>query len=145
MVRMEAVFQCGDGMTPDVAAKLTAIAEKYDAKLEMERGGKRVLLDSLIGILSLDCRRGTRLTVLGEGPEAAEAIGVAVEAVKETVEKTVEAAGTAYEAVKESLAAAKEEAEEKKAAEAEETAAETAEETAPEATEETSETKEDQQ
>jgi len=77
--------------------------------------------------------------------QAAEAIGVAVEAVKETVEKTVEAAGTAYEAVKESLAAAKEEAEEKKAAEAEETAAETAEETAPEATEETSETKEDQQ
>ncbi len=77
--------------------------------------------------------------------QAAEAIGVAVEAVKETVEKTVEAAGTAYEAVKESLAAAKEDAEEKEAAEAEETAAETAEETAPEATEETTETKEDQQ
>ncbi len=54
--------------------------------------------------------------------QAAEAIGVAVEAVKETVET-----------------------EEKEAAEAEETAAETAEETAPEATEETTETKEDQQ
>ncbi len=82
MVRMEAVFQCGDGMTPDVAAKLTAIAEKYDAKLEMERGGKRVLLDSLIGILSVPCRRGDALTILAEGQDAqaaAEAIAAALE------------------------------------------------------------------
>ena len=82
MVRMEAVFQCGDGMTPDVAAKLTAIAEKYDAKLEMERGGKRVLLDSLIGILSVPCRRGDVLTILAEGQDAqaaAEAIAAALE------------------------------------------------------------------
>lgn len=82
MVRMEAVFQCGDGMTPDVAAKLTAIAEKYDAKLEMERGDKRVLLDSLIGILSVPCRRGDRLTILAEGTDAqaaAEAIAAALE------------------------------------------------------------------
>ena len=82
MVRMEAVFQCGDGMMPDVAAKLTAIAEKYDAKLEMERGGKRVLLDSLIGILSVPCRRGDALTILAEGQDAqaaAEAIAAALE------------------------------------------------------------------
>ena len=82
MVRMEAVFQCGEGMTPDVAAKLTAIAERYDAKLEMERGGKRVLLDSLIGILSVPCRRGDRLTILAEGQDAqaaAEAIAAALE------------------------------------------------------------------
>ena len=82
MVRMEAVFQCGEGMTPDVAAKLTAIAERYAAKLEMERGGKRVLLDSLIGILSVPCRRGDRLTILAEGQDAqaaAEAIAAALE------------------------------------------------------------------
>ena len=82
MVRLEAVFACGDGMTPDVAAKLTAIAERYDAKLEMERGGKRVLLDSLIGILSVPCRRGDRLTILAEGQDAqaaAEAIAAALE------------------------------------------------------------------
>ena len=81
MVRLEAVFACGDGMTPDVAAKLTAIAERYDAKLEMERGGKRVLLDSLIGILSVPCRRGDRLTILADGVDAqaaAEAIAAAL-------------------------------------------------------------------
>ena len=74
MLQREAVFGCGDALTPDVAAKLTQVAERYRAELRLECAGKRVLLDSLIGILSLDCRRGTRLTVLGEGPEAAEAV-----------------------------------------------------------------------
>ena len=74
MLQREAVYGCGDALTPDVAAKLTQVAERYRADLQLECAGKRVLLDSLIGILSLDCRRGTRLTVLGEGPEAAEAI-----------------------------------------------------------------------
>ena len=84
--------------------------------------------------------------------QAEKAIGVAVEAVKETVEKTVEAAGTAYEAVKESLAAVKEEAEDKKAAETDEAAVtekapaeDVAAETVETPTEETTETKEDQQ
>ena len=84
--------------------------------------------------------------------QAEKAIGVAVEAVKETVEKTVEAAGTAYEAVKESLAAAKEEAEDKKAAKADEAAVteeapaeDVAAETVETPTEETTDTKEDQQ
>ena len=82
MVRLEAVFGCGDSLTPDVAAKLAAIAERYDAKLEMEHEGKRVLLDSLIGILSVPCRRGDRLTILAEGQDAqaaAEAIAAALE------------------------------------------------------------------
>ena len=77
MVRLEAVFGCGDSLTPDVAAKLAAIAERYDAKLEMEHEGKRVLLDSLIGILSVPCGKGDRLTILAEGDDAqaaAEAI-----------------------------------------------------------------------
>lgn len=82
MIRMEAVYGCGDSMTPDVAAKLTAITEYYDARLEMDHAGKRVLLDSLIGILSVPCNRGDRLTILAEGAEAqaaAEAIAAVLE------------------------------------------------------------------
>ncbi len=82
MIRLEAVYGGGDGKTPDVAAKLTAIAERYEARLEMERGDKRVLLDSLIGILSVPCRRGERLAILAEGRDAqaaAEAIAAALE------------------------------------------------------------------
>lgn len=77
MMRMEAVYGCGDSLTPDVAAKLAMAAERHQARLELECGGKRILLDSLIGILSLECHRGTRLTILADGPDeqaAAEAI-----------------------------------------------------------------------
>ena len=74
MYRREVVFACGDALTPDVAARLTQVADRYKAALQLECAGKRVLLDSLIGILSLECRRGTRLAVLGEGVDAAEAV-----------------------------------------------------------------------
>ena len=82
MIRMEAVFDCGENMTPDVAARLASAAERYQARLEMECAGKRVLLDSLIGILSVPCLRGTRLTVFAEGPDeqaAAQAIAAVLE------------------------------------------------------------------
>lgn len=82
MVRMEAVYGRGDGLTPDVAAKLAQAAERYRAHLELECGGKRVLLDSLIGILSLECPRNTRLTVLAEGEDAEAAAG-AIKAILE--------------------------------------------------------------
>ena len=81
MMRMEAVFG-RDSMTPDIAAKLATAAEHHRARLELECGGKVVLLDSLIGILSLECRRGTRLTILADGEDeraAAEAIRAVLE------------------------------------------------------------------
>ncbi len=82
MVRKEAVYACGDSLTPNVAARLADIAERYRSQLEMECAGKRVLLDSLIGILSVPCQRGSRLTVIAEGEDeadAAEAIARALE------------------------------------------------------------------
>ena len=82
MVRMEAVFNCADGMTPDVAAQLAQAAERYRSNLQMECGGKRVLLDSLIGILSVACRRGTALAVIADGEDehdAAQAIAALIE------------------------------------------------------------------
>ena len=48
----------------------------------MECGDKRVLLDSLIGILSVQCRRGDRLAILAEGEDAqtaADAIAAVIE------------------------------------------------------------------
>ncbi|MBR1821009.1 MAG: HPr family phosphocarrier protein [Clostridia bacterium] len=83
MMRMEAVYGCGDGLTPDVAAKLTQAAERYRARLELECGGKRVLLDSLIGILSLECPRNSRLTIFADGEDAQ----AAAEAIREILEK----------------------------------------------------------
>lgn len=82
MVRLEAVYGCGESLTPDVAARLAQVAEHYAAHLEMECAGKQVLLDSLIGILSVPCARGTQLTVVAEGEDeraAAEAIAAVLE------------------------------------------------------------------
>ena len=82
MVRKEAVYACGDSLTPNVAARLADIAERYRSQLEMECAGKRVLLDSLIGILSAPCRRGDALAILADGEDeqsAAEAIARALE------------------------------------------------------------------
>ena len=82
MIRKEAVFGCGDALTPDVAARLTQAAERFEATLWMECGDKRVLLDSLIGILSVPCHRGGGLVVIGEGADeqaATDAVAAALE------------------------------------------------------------------
>ena len=83
MVRTEVVFQCGDNLTPEIAARLAQVAERHRAKLLMECGGKRVLLDSLIGILSLECPRNSRLTIFADGEDAQ----AAAEAIREILEK----------------------------------------------------------
>ena len=83
MLRMEAVYGCGDNLTPDVAARLATVAERYRARLELECGGKAVLLDSLIGILSLECRRGTRLAILADGEDEQAAAGAIREVIEE--------------------------------------------------------------
>ena len=82
MICVKAVFGCADSLTPDVAARIAQLAERHAARLQLECGGKRVLLGSLIGMLSLDCRRGSKLTVIAEGDdeqEAAAAICAALE------------------------------------------------------------------
>lgn len=73
MVRMEASFACAGGMTPDIAAQLAQLAERFQANLQMECAGKRVPLDSLIGILSVECRRGTPLAVIADGADERDA------------------------------------------------------------------------
>ena len=70
MVQREAVYQRDEGLTPETAAALAQLAERFHAKLLLQCDGKQVLLDSLIGILSLDCPQGARLTVLAEGQDA---------------------------------------------------------------------------
>ena len=69
MVRREVVFGCGEAMTPDIAARIAQLAERFSAGLHLECGEKRVRLDSLIGILSVECRRGKSLAVVADGED----------------------------------------------------------------------------
>ena len=69
-------------MTPPVDEPGLVFQALLSAKLLLECDGKRVLMDSLIGILSLDCPRGTRLAVIAEGEDeqqAAETVALMLE------------------------------------------------------------------
>ena len=83
MVRVKAVFSCADSLTPAVAARLTQVEEKYQSSMQLEYNGVRVRLDSLIGILSVPCHRGSGLVVIADGSDeqaAAEAMRMALQA-----------------------------------------------------------------
>ena len=73
MVRLEAVFQAGLGMSPEIAAKLSQRASKYQSDILLKCGERELRLDSLIGILSMEMPRGSRVTVVAEGPDEAAA------------------------------------------------------------------------
>ncbi|MBE5773858.1 MAG: HPr family phosphocarrier protein [Clostridiales bacterium] len=74
MVRTDAVFSAADRMTPEIAVSLARLAEKFTADLTIGYDTTSIQLDSLIGVLSLDLRRGKSLWVLGNGTDEAEAV-----------------------------------------------------------------------
>jgi len=69
MVRTDAVFSAGDRMTPELAVTLAKAAEKFTANLLIEYGNTSIQLDSLIGVLSMELRRGMSLSVVAEGED----------------------------------------------------------------------------
>lgn len=79
MIRLDINFQRDECLTPDIAAALAQLTEHYRAKLLLECDGKRVLMDSLIGILSLDCVLGTPLGIIAEGEDALPAARAAAD------------------------------------------------------------------
>ncbi len=62
------------GLHARAAAKIVTVASQYKAKIYLERDGQEVNGKSLLGILTLACPRGSRITVRAEGPDAREAI-----------------------------------------------------------------------
>jgi phosphocarrier protein HPr len=62
------------GLHARVAAKIVNVASQYKAKIFLERDGEEVNGKSLLGILTLACPKGSRITVRAEGPDAREAM-----------------------------------------------------------------------
>jgi phosphocarrier protein HPr len=62
------------GLHARVAAKLVNVANHYRSKIFLERDGQEVNGKSLLGILTLACPIGSRVTVRAEGADAPEAI-----------------------------------------------------------------------
>lgn len=83
MVKLEAKFRAAESITPDLAVEIIQRASRYEAITELEIGNTRVVLGSLIGILSLELRQGAAVNIIAEGQDeqtAAEGIRELIEA-----------------------------------------------------------------
>lgn len=82
-VRLESRFNAADGLTPVLAAEIAKRASQYESRLSIELGGKAIRIESLISILSMELRRGLKLSIIGEGEDAQEA----TESLRDLLEK----------------------------------------------------------
>ena len=62
------------GIHARVAAKLVETASRFQSEIFLEKDGVEVNGRSILGILTLFCPRGSRLTIRAEGADAGEAM-----------------------------------------------------------------------
>ena len=73
MLKKEVVFGACPAVTPDFAAQLAQRASCFTSEVFIESGSTRLCVDSLIGILAMDLRKGMRVMVCAEGADEGEA------------------------------------------------------------------------
>ena len=73
MVKLEATFRAAEGITPDLAAEIIQRASRYEAITELEMGTTRVVLGYLIGILSLELRPSSEVSIIAQGRDEEKA------------------------------------------------------------------------
>ncbi len=61
------------GLHARPVAKITALAQGFDAQITLEKDGEVADARDLLSILALDCPQGTRLVLKASGPQAREA------------------------------------------------------------------------
>lgn len=74
MLNQNITFKAGDMMTPDIAAKIAQRASMFEAKVYIHHRGMDLCVDSLIGILALNVRKGSEINVGAEGSDEAAAL-----------------------------------------------------------------------
>jgi phosphocarrier protein len=62
------------GLHARAAAKLVQVAIKFKSRIFLEKDGWEVDGKSLLGILTLECPKGSRLIIRAQGMDAPEAI-----------------------------------------------------------------------
>ena len=62
------------GLHARASAKFVRTVEKFDADVQVTRGGETVGGDSIMGLMMLAAAPGTSITVEAAGPQAAEVI-----------------------------------------------------------------------
>ncbi len=61
------------GLHARPAAKITGLAQQFDATVTLEKDGFKADARDLLALLALDCPQGSRLVLKAKGPEAREA------------------------------------------------------------------------
>ena len=69
MTKLETVISACASVTPDFAARLAHRASAYASDIYLDNGGSRFCVDSLIGILAMDLRRGAKVFVTADGAD----------------------------------------------------------------------------
>lgn len=74
MIRKSITIALKDGLEARPIAELVQVASKYDSRIYIELGTKRVNAKSIMGMMSLELDNGDEMTVSAEGKDEEEAI-----------------------------------------------------------------------
>ena len=73
MMKKSMTIALKDGLEARPIAELVQVASKYDSRIYIEIGMKRVNAKSIMGMMSLRLQKGENITVVAEGKDEAEA------------------------------------------------------------------------
>jgi phosphocarrier protein len=62
------------GLHARAATRLVKLAERFEAEIELEKDGQRANAKSIMGVLLLCGQRGSKITIIATGSDAAEAV-----------------------------------------------------------------------
>ena len=62
------------GLHARAAAKLVTLAAKYQSMVQVRKDGREVSGKSIMGVMMLAAAQGSHITLVAQGPDAAEAI-----------------------------------------------------------------------
>ncbi|MFO1302440.1 MAG: HPr family phosphocarrier protein [Burkholderiales bacterium] len=62
------------GLHARASAKLTQLAARYQADVQMSRNGRKVNAKSIMGVMMLAAGKGSRVTIETDGPDEGDAM-----------------------------------------------------------------------
>jgi phosphocarrier protein len=74
VTRQEVVILNAMGLHARAAARFVQLASRFQSRIEVLRDNRSANGKSILGLLSLVGRQGTRLTIAADGPDEAEAV-----------------------------------------------------------------------
>ena len=74
MINKEITIRLENGLEARPVALLVQVASQYDSSVYLETGDKRVNAKSIMGMMSLVLKNGSKVTLIAEGPDEDAAV-----------------------------------------------------------------------